>query len=303
MTSKRSVSSSAVNRLAATQTLHQELHVAHAYTRTSALPSTTKKYAPSMRNKLACVSTLLLTLATPMGCSMHGSQSDPSTQSAPNSISNSAPNLALVYLVSGPNSGKGSPETRKSMFAGHMANITALATEGKLFVAGPFDAPSDRTWRGIFVVRATTAEEATQIAASDPGIIAGEFVAVCHPMHAPEWLRELPEFDRRMTANTAANTGSNTAADPAQPPKNIRRYVMVTAESAERAGRAIDASLWRDRVVWSGTLTDTKQGVFVLNTEKPDEFIAAQLDLGPCKVDGWWSSTWLADLSAKQDKP
>lgn len=188
-----------------------------------------------------------------------------------------------------------------------MANINALATEGKLFVAGPFDAPSDRTWRGIFVVRATTTEEATQIAARDPGVVAGEFVAVCHPMHAPEWLRELPEFDRRMTANTAANattnTASNTAADPTQPPKNIRRYVMVTAESADRAHRAIDASPWRERIVFSGTFTDTHQGVFVLNAEKPDEFIAAQLDLGPCKVDGWWSSTWLAELSAKQDKP
>ncbi len=259
-----------------------------------------------MRNMRACVSTLLLALATSMGCSMHGSRTDPSIQDASNSISNSAPNLALVYLVSGPNSGKGTPEARKSMFAGHMANINALALDGKLFVAGPFDAPTDRTWRGIFVVRATTTEEAAEIAASDPGIIAGEFIAVCHPMRAPEWLRELPEFDRIMTANTTTNTATNTAtnttANPTQPPKNIRRYIMVTAESAERARRAIEASSWRERIIWSGTLTDTKQGVFVLNAEKPDEFIAAELDLGPCKVDGWWSSTWLADLSAKQPK-
>ena len=57
----------------------------------------------------------------------------------------SAPNSTFVYLVSGPNSGKGSPEARKSMFAGHMANINALATEGKPLIAGPFDAPSDRS--------------------------------------------------------------------------------------------------------------------------------------------------------------
>lgn len=202
------------------------------------------------------------------------------------------PNSTFVYLVSGPNSGKGSPETRKSMFAGHMANINALASEGKLFVAGPFDAPSDRSWRGIFVVSATTAEDAARIAERDPGVIAGEFQAVCHPMRAPEWLRELPEFDRRMAAGAPA--------DPSSPPKNIRRYVMVTAVSADRARRAIDASAWRDRIVWSGTFTDTGQGVFVLDAEEPDELNASGLDLGPCSVDGWWSSTWLAALSAKQ---
>lgn len=227
---------------------------------------------------------MLLTLAAQTGCSMQGGRAGEAQKAAPNST--------LVYLVSGPNSGKGSPESRKTIFAGHMANIKALSLEGKLFIAGPFDAPADKTWRGIFVLSATTADEAARIAASDPGIIAGEFTAVCHPMHAPEWLRELPEFDRTMSADAQA--------DPSQPPQSIRRYVMVTAESAERAQRAIEASAWRDRVVWSGTLTDTNQGIFVLDAEKPDEFKAAGLDLGPCSIDGWWSTAWLATLSAKQ---
>lgn len=237
-----------------------------------------------MRNRLAGVCAWLLTLALPMGCSMHGGRAEEPKPAAPNST--------FVYLVSGPNSGKGSPEMRKTIFAGHMANIKALALEGRLFIAGPFDAPADKTWRGIFVVNATTAEEATRIAASDPGIIAGEFKAVCHPMNAPEWLRELPEFDRKMTADTPV--------DPTQPPKNIRSYVMVTAADGAKARRAIESSAWRDRIVWSGTFTDTNQGVFVMDAEKPEEFRAAGLDLGPCSIDGWWSSAWLAALSTKQ---
>jgi hypothetical protein len=111
-------------------------------------------------------------------------------------------------------------------------------------------------------------------------------------MNAPEWLRELPEFDRKMTADAPV--------DATQPPKSIRRYVMVTAESGDRARRAIDASAWRDRIVWSGTFTDTNQGVFVMDAERPEEFRAAGLDLGPCSIDGWWSSAWLAALSTKQ---
>jgi hypothetical protein len=55
-----------------------------------------------MRNRLAGVCALMLILAVPMGCSMHGGRAE-----EPKSV---APNSTFVYLVSGPNSGKGSPE-------------------------------------------------------------------------------------------------------------------------------------------------------------------------------------------------
>ncbi|MBK9165748.1 MAG: hypothetical protein IPM21_17910 [Acidobacteria bacterium] len=55
----------------------------------------------------------------------------------------------LVILKTGP---KKMPEgaERKAMFACHFANMTRLATEGKLALAGPLDGVDG--WRGLFIL-------------------------------------------------------------------------------------------------------------------------------------------------------
>jgi predicted TIM-barrel enzyme len=47
-------------------------------------------------------------------------------------------NYVLVVLKTGPTPVT-DPEKRKTMFAGHFANMERLAKEGKLVLAGPFD--------------------------------------------------------------------------------------------------------------------------------------------------------------------
>jgi uncharacterized protein YciI len=59
--------------------------------------------------------------------------------------------FTLVYLKTGPAVDL-STQTRQEIFQGHMANIQRLAKEGPLVIAGPFNKPADRTWRGIFVL-------------------------------------------------------------------------------------------------------------------------------------------------------
>ncbi|KIO77736.1 hypothetical protein TH53_07315 [Pedobacter lusitanus] len=62
------------------------------------------------------------------------------------------------------------PKTKQdSIFKGHMANITRLAAEGKLVVAGPFG-KNDKHYRGIFILDVPTVEEARKLVDSDPVI-------------------------------------------------------------------------------------------------------------------------------------
>lgn len=99
----------------------------------------------------------------------------------------------LVVLKTGPNRMPDGPE-RDAMFRGHFANINRLAEEGKLVLAGPFDAVDG--WRGLFVFAVKDIEEARQLAATDPVLATGEMIAEYHRYYGSAALmlvRELHE--------------------------------------------------------------------------------------------------------------
>jgi uncharacterized protein len=58
---------------------------------------------------------------------------------------------------------------RDSLFAGHMQNISRLADEGKLIVAGPLSA-NENNYRGIFILDTDSLELANEWVQSDPVI-------------------------------------------------------------------------------------------------------------------------------------
>jgi hypothetical protein len=79
-------------------------------------------------------------------------------------------NYVLVMLKIGSNT-----TTNKayidSCFTGHMSNMTRLAGEGKLIVAGPLG-KNERTYRGIFILDVPY-EEAPAVLQTDPAIHSG----------------------------------------------------------------------------------------------------------------------------------
>lgn len=83
----------------------------------------------------------------------------------------------LVVLKTGPTPMPLGKE-RDEMFKGHFANISRLAAEGKLALAGPFDGVNG--WRGLFILAVSDIEEAKQLTATDPVISSGEMVAEYH---------------------------------------------------------------------------------------------------------------------------
>jgi uncharacterized protein len=97
----------------------------------------------------------------------------------------------FCLLTKGPNRGQTPAEAQK-LQAGHMANIGRLAAEGKLLVAGPF--ADDGDWRGLFIFKCASLEEAQALVAADPAIAAGRLKAEIRPwLTAKGYIRD-PEF-------------------------------------------------------------------------------------------------------------
>lgn len=98
----------------------------------------------------------------------------------------------FVMLIRGPNAGTGTKEEAAAAQAGHMANINRLAEAGKLLVAGPFTDGGE--WRGIFILKCASLEEAKELVATDPAVQAGRLIMSVHPwMTAKGYIRD-PEF-------------------------------------------------------------------------------------------------------------
>ena len=81
----------------------------------------------------------------------------------------------LCILKTGPKDADIKGDERKTIFAGHFANIERLAAEGKLVVAGPFS-KNDKAYRGLYIFNVATIEEAEKLVVLDPAVKAGVFV-------------------------------------------------------------------------------------------------------------------------------
>lgn len=102
----------------------------------------------------------------------------------------------LVVLKTGPNT-TATDEERKRLFEGHFANISRLADEGKLAVAGPFGA-NDRQWRGLYIFNVATVAEALELTRTDPAVAAGIFTVEATPWYGSAAMLEVNAIHKRL---------------------------------------------------------------------------------------------------------
>lgn len=199
----------------------------------------------------------------------------------------------FVYLKTGPESSNKTREQRDEIFKGHMENMQRLANEGKLMIAGPFSQPRDKAWRGIFLFDVVTVDEARALTASDPGVIAGVFVAEAHGVTGASSLRKAAVLEKQLLAEQ----GDKKPA-PGEPPPNIRPYVMLTASDAARAAKAVAKSTLAGNVVYSVRFTDSAGGVLVLDAKSTEEVaqVLHEPEPGAFGLDGWYSTVSLMKL-------
>jgi len=99
----------------------------------------------------------------------------------------------MAFLKSGPVKITDSTERAKLQVA-HLNNITRLANEGKLLVAGPF--LDSQELRGIFIFNIESIEEAKTLTETDPAIKAGTLIMELHPWYGSAALVETAEIHK-----------------------------------------------------------------------------------------------------------
>ena len=103
----------------------------------------------------------------------------------------------FCLLKSGTNTTASKEETQK-LFEGHMTNISKLAKEGKLAVAGPF-MKNDRNYRGIYIFNVETVQEAEALVATDPAIQAKLLEAELTPWYSSAALQEISKIHEKIS--------------------------------------------------------------------------------------------------------
>lgn len=71
------------------------------------------------------------------------------------------------------------PDELAKLQEAHLANNKRLVESGELILLGPF--MDDGFWRGVFVFKVDSLEEAEALAATDPSVQAGRMAFEFHP--------------------------------------------------------------------------------------------------------------------------
>jgi uncharacterized protein YciI len=102
----------------------------------------------------------------------------------------------MAFLKRGPNRSQDSV-TAANLQKAHMENITRMAEEGTLVLAGPF--LDDGDIRGIYIFNVATIEEAKKLTESDPAIKAGRLVMELHPWYGSAAVKEINAIHNQLT--------------------------------------------------------------------------------------------------------
>lgn len=102
----------------------------------------------------------------------------------------------MAFLKSGPNRSQDEEEAAALQRA-HLDNITRLAEEGVLVMAGPF--LDDGDVRGIYIFAVETIEEARELSETDPAIQAGRLELELHPWYGSAALMQMGDLHARIS--------------------------------------------------------------------------------------------------------
>jgi uncharacterized protein YciI len=153
------------------------------------------------------------------------------------------------------------PETQHILHQ-HLVNVLSLLDSGKAVVAGPFGDDTDLA--GIFILRASSAEEAKTWVDADPAVKAGLFVAEMHPWWSEDIFkkRNLP-----LKMNTFylafLKKGPNRTEKETPEVQELQKAHIANIERLAKLGKIVAAGPFGD----DGNL----RGIFVFRVSSLEE--------------------------------
>ena len=203
--------------------------------------------------------------------------------------------LTLVFLKTGPQSGKLPAEEHRRVFQGHFENMERMAREHQLLLAGPFgDTRHDPGLRGIFVFDTGDRARAEAWAATDPPTRAGVFVLEYHDLATAAPLAACRDAD------LARREEMERAGGPPDPGAGARPYVLLTVEDGARAREVLALKIADGTVLLLARLDGTR-ALAVLDAK---DVADARTKLGPVAerlgdyaLDDWYATDRLEHLA------
>jgi len=107
----------------------------------------------------------------------------------------------LAYLKEGPNRDR-TKEESNTLQRAHLDNISKMAADGKLSIAGPFLDTGEV--RGIYIFNTESIEEAERWANSDPAIKAGSLILEMRLWYGSAALQMVNEWHKKIEQTNVA---------------------------------------------------------------------------------------------------
>ncbi len=204
------------------------------------------------------------------------------------------PAYTLVFIKTGPMSGRLGEAENRQAFAGHFANMALLAEEHKLVMAGPFGRKRhDEALRGLFVINSGDRAEATAWASTDPTTRAGVFRLEYHDFATDAPL--VAALDRDLERERAAKAEGRTL----KPGDGARPYVLLIADHQDVAWRELSPLMNGGGVLLLGRL-DGSQALALLDAKDVADaelrFGAVLGSIGAHTLDDWFATDQLARM-------
>ena len=209
--------------------------------------------------------------------------------------------FTFVYILTGPAT-ELDPKTQQEAFAGHFSNMTRMAEEGDLLVAGPYGPmKSDPNLRGLWIFTTDSTDRALELASTDPPGKLGIFVFEAVQLVTDDQLLELPRLEKE--------DEERRLADPDIPDEWVGRGYMLawapadmTSEPDRVEGVLMIATLLSEK----GTRIKQDHRLVLLDATEPNQAnaILEQAGCDPAKwtLDGWYSSSTHTKLPSLRDE-
>ncbi len=194
--------------------------------------------------------------------------------------------FTFVYILTGPATDIDA-QTQQEAFKGHFSNMSRMAEDGDLLIAGPYWQP--QTWddmRGMWIFATDDIDEALKHAGTDPTGQLGIFVFQALQLKTDDQLMELPRLEREEKQRRAEDPNDDGE-------RRGRGYFWATApiDETNEPNRVEGIALLGTLIGHEDTRVKEDHWLILLDATTPEDANQVLKDSG-CDPENWNIDQW-----------